>query len=267
MEKVLKEGDDYKIIIRSFSKGKEAILLVDNQMGDHLREGDRIRVLGAYVDGLEEGVPVLRVRRGGRILRNPPDLLRRDNRKSIVEGIIVKIVSVEAIPGGYRALIVLKEKQEYMTLMVFSNVRSRLTVLKPGLRIRVKVRCGKRNRTYCNSDEIGVLAETSLRDSYYSRVLEVDELKPGLKYVDVKGEVVYVGILKRMNWEGRDIPLREVLLKGREAIIRLRLWREASSLLKPEHQGRHVLLENVIVKGGRNGLELSTSRYTRVRFL
>ncbi|RLF16839.1 MAG: hypothetical protein DRJ66_02365 [Thermoprotei archaeon] len=227
-------------------------LMIPSAMLDRLpRVGDYVRAICRDIRRGEEKFLYAEVKEGG-IVINPEGEKPSVRIFEDVEGILVKKIDLGIRNGKYGSLLILKTNDEYKVVKVESGLSSLFSRLSPGMILRIKAyRVG--GFLNADADYVTIKGKGSV-DPIYERVLSPDELKPGLKFIDIRGKIVYVSMLKRYVVNDNEIIIRDILLEGRGSIIKVRLKGELAERINESLKGREIILRNMNIKADERGL-------------
>ena len=260
-----KEGESI-VKIRD-KRGDEAIIILKEKVPASLEVGRRLRIIGGRVQGFKDGIPLITLGKRGRIL-TPRARGGNNNWLSLsLEGVILKALGPYVKGDRCFTVVVLRTEGEYKSVKVFSSTVSRLKWLKKGVRVKGLFFTRDYNSFWTSVEHLEEDGFEDVRDLYYNGAIGVGRLRSGLKLVDVRGKVSYVGMERRSTIYNEEMKYRDIILEDHGAAVKLRAWRELVDILNHESEGKEIVVHNVNVTTSKNGLEITTTRYSTVTFL
>mgnify|MGYP000215083113 CR=1 FL=1 len=263
ISEIINKGRDVLIKIVD-DKGNEAFIALAGKWKkeiNKLRPGRLIRIVSGYIRSTIKGIPVITLGKESRLI-----ILRRQRIRvlSEVKGVIVKTIGPILTRRGYMLVVVLKKQGMYSIVRVYSETLSRLNRFRKGIYIRAKLFTRDSSEYWGSADDIEVLGEESVKDEYYDRILDITQIKSGLRYIDVRGNVMYVGIEKEREIYGKRVKFREVILGSDKAAIKLKAWGELANKFSLIPKGSEVIVKNVNANISKSGLEVVTTKYSMI---
>ena len=259
------ERHEGKVIaeIKDDSNARIKAIIPKGRLEKELKVGKYVRLICNRVERDHDGILYVSVNERNLILS--PEEEHRIQITEEIEGVLVKKIDLGMRDGRYNMLLVIKVNDEYQPIKVSSGILELISSLKEGYKLKVKaIRRG--NFIYAEADDIEILEELK-PDTIYTGVLSLNELRPGLKYVDVKGKLAYVSMLKKYVTKGGEIIVRDVLLEDGGTVVRVRLKGRLAEEVHEGLKGRSVILRNVHIRASEGGLLIYTGKLSRLEIL
>ena len=261
--KIEKAGDKVVAEVKDESNAKIKVIIPRGKLEKELKVGKFVRLICNKVERSDDGVLYVDVNEKNIIFSS-----EEEHKVQIVEeieGVLVKKIDLGMRDGRYNVLLVLKVGEDYQSIKVSSGILELISSLKEGYRLKVKaIRRG--NFIYAEADDIEVLKKENL-DATYTSILNLNEIRPGLRYVDVKGKLAYISMLKKYITKDREIAVRDVLLEDNGTVVRARLKGTLAEEIHEGLKGRDIILRNVHIKASEGGLLIYTGRLSRLEIL
>lgn len=199
-------------------------------------------------------------RKHGRIIE-----CSRDVEYEFISGIIVKKTEVKIRQDTYTIIVILKSGSNYIPLMIKSRLRAPLEDISLGLTIETIAR-KLGNILITNLENVKVKGVCKQKDPYYNKPIKPSEVpfKP-LKYVDIIGEVKYIG--KTVKVEDRGEIFKDIIIGDEKTNLKLRVWGTLAQNINSNILGKNVIFRNVNVKMSKKGPYLSTSSISSLEIL